>query len=147
MTTDRSKPGEGVTEGIIAAADWVRDRRFTHEEEHGYIEPDTGALSYGTGPRAHAKEEYNAELAEIEEGLRELAVDRARRDAATAESGAFRAVTLRDAKDFLRRLNAITIGDPVGWQILAVLNAIGAHVPSAQVSALSPENAPSGERG
>jgi len=59
--------------GINAAADWVRDRRWEHEKENGYIEPDTNALSYGRGPRADAMEEMNCEWCEIEDGIRALA--------------------------------------------------------------------------
>ncbi len=59
--------------GIKAAADWVRARHDAWFSENGYVEPDTNSASFGTGPHAHAKEEYDCELTEIEEGIRALA--------------------------------------------------------------------------
>lgn len=58
--------------GIELAAAWVDKRRQDFDHAHGYMEPDTGAWSFGRGDGATAKEEYSAELAEIAEGLRAL---------------------------------------------------------------------------
>lgn len=59
-------------DGIEAAAAWVDKRRHDFDNENGYMEPDTGAWSFGRGKAAMAMEEYSAELAEISEGLRAL---------------------------------------------------------------------------
>ncbi|OZI59904.1 hypothetical protein CAL28_10465 [Bordetella genomosp. 11] len=64
--------------GIEAAARWIDTRRDDFDREHGYEDPDTGALEYGTGPHAEAKREYSFELAEIAEGLRALKSEAAR---------------------------------------------------------------------
>ena len=55
--------------GIGAAILWVQKRLDAFIAAHGVVEPDTGALSFGRGPHAHAKSEYVAELEEIIEGL------------------------------------------------------------------------------
>ena len=58
--------------GIELAASWVDKRRQDFDHEHGYMESDTGAWSFGTGARATAKAEYSAELDAIAEGIRAL---------------------------------------------------------------------------
>jgi hypothetical protein len=54
-------------------AAWVDARRDAFCEEHGSIDPSTGALEFGRGPHAEAKSEYVGELEEIAAGLRALA--------------------------------------------------------------------------
>lgn len=78
FATPRAEPqpaqgGVGYSAGIKAAADWVRARHDAWFSENGYVDPDTNAVSFGTGSHAHAKEEYSCELTEIEEGIRALA--------------------------------------------------------------------------
>lgn len=51
-------------------AAWVDARRDAFCEEHGSIDPDTGALEFGRGAHAEAKSEYVGELEEIAAGLR-----------------------------------------------------------------------------
>lgn len=53
-------------------AAWVDARRSAFCEEHGSIDPDTGALEFGRGAHAEAKAEYVGELEEIAAGLRAL---------------------------------------------------------------------------
>lgn len=62
----------GFAAGIEAAARWVDARREAFENEHGHVDPETGALEFGRGAHAEAKLEYSAELFEIAEGLRAL---------------------------------------------------------------------------
>lgn len=54
------------------AAAWVDARREAFCQEHGSIDPDTGALEFGRGPRAEAKTEYVGELEEIAAAIRAL---------------------------------------------------------------------------
>lgn len=57
---------------IEAAAQWVDQRRFDFEKEHGCTDQATGALEFGRGQHAQLKEEYVGELAVIAEGIRAL---------------------------------------------------------------------------
>lgn len=52
------------------AAAWVEARRDAFVQEHGSIDPGTGALEFGRGAHAEAKAEYVGELEEIAAGLR-----------------------------------------------------------------------------
>lgn len=63
------------------AAGWLENRRQEFDLEHGYMEPDTGAWSFGTGAHAESKAEYSAELDEIAEGIRGLKSTPAQRPA------------------------------------------------------------------
>ncbi len=58
--------------GLSDAIAWVIKRRDDYIEEFGHVDPDTGALEYGTGKHAEAKREYVGELDEIIEGLQSL---------------------------------------------------------------------------
>lgn len=65
----------GVAEeraGIERAARWVEKRRDDFVAQYGRIDPDTGALEFGTGQHALLKEEYVGELSEIADGLLDL---------------------------------------------------------------------------
>ena len=53
-------------------ADWVEARLHAFCAEHGSMDPDTGALEFGSGAHAQEKEEYACELAEIADALRAL---------------------------------------------------------------------------
>lgn len=55
------------------AIKWIEKRAGEYLVQHSYIDPDTGAVEFGTGRHAQAKREYVSELEEIIEGLRALA--------------------------------------------------------------------------
>lgn len=66
------KDKEASALGLSDAIAWVTKRRDDYIEEFGHVDPDTGALEYGTGKHAEAKREYVGELDEIIEGLQSL---------------------------------------------------------------------------
>jgi hypothetical protein len=68
---------EAVIEATVAAqnercAAWVDARLAAFCSENGSMDPDTGAIEFGRGASAQAKDEYVGEMAEIAEGLRAL---------------------------------------------------------------------------
>ncbi len=69
--------GQAELDAAVAAErerciQWIEDRRITFIGEHGSADPDTGAIEFGRGPHAEAKQDYVAELEEIAAGLRDL---------------------------------------------------------------------------
>lgn len=59
---------DGWAKGVQACIDWVEKRRHDFESEYGMADPSTGAMEF----RNTAREEYDIELCEIEEGLRAM---------------------------------------------------------------------------
>lgn len=69
--------GAAVSDAIRAAAiecaaAWVDARREAFCQDHGSIDPDTGALEFGRGEHARAKDEYVGELEDIACAIRAL---------------------------------------------------------------------------
>ncbi|WP_241120343.1 hypothetical protein, partial [Achromobacter xylosoxidans] len=90
------------------AAAWVDKRRHDFDHEHGYMEPGTGAWSFGTGAHATAKAEYSAELDEIAEGIRALKQPQADKDGGQQRAGDGKT---REAGDYTRG-GALNFDDP-----------------------------------
>jgi hypothetical protein len=65
-------PAEGWKDGIERAAKLLDDKREAFDAEHGFIDPETGTMEYGSGSRGQAKLDYVSELAEPAEEIRAL---------------------------------------------------------------------------
>lgn len=59
-------------DGVRAAAAWLDGVRNEFCEEHGRIESDTNALTFGRGKHAEAKEEYVSTLEDLAAGIRNM---------------------------------------------------------------------------
>lgn len=60
---------ESARPGLIAAANWVRDKRNAFVSMFGVVDRETGAIDFGRGLIAEQRQDYAKRLEEIEEAL------------------------------------------------------------------------------
>ncbi len=62
--------GAAYRAGIEAVAKFIDKKAADYLDEYGYVEHDTGAVSWGSGNHADAKRDYHSSLVELSEEIR-----------------------------------------------------------------------------
>ncbi|MDW9227040.1 hypothetical protein C7S15_1607 [Burkholderia cepacia] len=76
--------GASYRAGIEAVAKFIDKKAADYLDEYGYVEHDTGAVSWGSGNHADAKRDYHSSLVELVEEVREFGGSRSPAMAAEA---------------------------------------------------------------
>ncbi|MDN7939383.1 hypothetical protein QZM76_14050 [Burkholderia multivorans] len=75
LATSANETGaEGATwrAGVEAVAKMIEKKAADYLDEYGYVERDTGAVSWGSGNHADAKRDYHSSLVELAEEVRAM---------------------------------------------------------------------------
>ncbi|TES73977.1 hypothetical protein E2P84_20445 [Burkholderia cepacia] len=83
--------------GIEAVAKFIDKKAADYLDEYGYVEHDTGAVSWGAGNHADAKRDYHSSLVELAEEVREFGGSRSPAMAAEAVAIPAEVIAWRDA--------------------------------------------------